>query len=619
MSDSEILHQNIALWSSTAPKEAVRLPYVDTSLLQFCKTEKGEQNLKKGKSLFHAASGALSESMQWFSQLQLNDVDVLYIYGVGLGYAYDAAKEWLAQSNQHHLVFLEDDLAVIHCFFETERASKLLKDPQVQLLYFNQLEEEQSPLTELYWQFMTNQIKVTALPYYAKEKEELFQQLEYKLHYDANLRHAVVDEYLTYGVSFFRNYYPNMLQLAGASLGDGLANAFQGVPAIICGAGPSLNKLVPLLSQLKDRALIFAGGSAINALNAAGLQPHLGAGIDPNPEQFKRLGTQFSFEAPYLYRNRMYVEAFRHIHGPKLYVTGSGGYDIAKWFEDKFDIQGEEVDEGFNVVNFCLDVARLWGCNPIIFVGLDLAYTDLQAYAMGVVDRPSVNVEAILNSSDPDEKPFLRPDVYGKPTYTLWKWVTEAQWIGDFTNDHPELTLINATEGGIGCPNVLNESLSTVAKMYLQSSYDLDGRLHGEIQTHLLTQVTSEGIVQSMNELCASLERCSEHLTTLINESEKLSQRVVETKDVPAVLQSGTAALAEIELADEPGYRYLLEVFNIVYSKKLNYELRASQKNEQLPEWKQLIHKGTLNNKRLSFLHNTAQANITLIKHALTS
>ena len=41
-----------------------------------------------------------------------------------------------------------------------------------------------------------------------------------------------------------------------------------------------------------------------------------------------------------------------------------------------------------------------------------------------------------------------RNDIHGNPVYTLWKWITEAKWISDFAENHPELTILNATEGG---------------------------------------------------------------------------------------------------------------------------------------------------------------------------
>lgn len=621
--NEKLFHKNAALWAHTNPKPAVMLPYVDCSHLIFSKTKQGELNLKKvenGKaSYYHSTYDAAKESQRWFSKLPLTDIEVIYVFGVGLGHIFHAAKKWLKQGPNHHLVFLEDDLSVIHRLLETKNGTQILLHPQVQLHHFENLEDKTSPINELYWQFLTTKVTMTSLPYYTKTREDVKEQLHHKLSYDSTVRHGILQEYLEYGVAFFRNFYPNIKLLAGASLGDGIAGKFQGVPAIICGAGPSLNKHLHLLKQLEDKALIFGGGSALNSLNSVGMQPHLGAGIDPNPAQLDRLSSSNSFELPFLYRNRMEFRAFRTVHGPRLYITGSGGYDITDWFDEQLGIKGIFIDEGHNVVNFCISIAGLWGCNPIILVGMDLAYTEMQSYALGVISETSVSKEEILSSAEMDSRALLRPDINGKPVYTLWKWIAEAQWIGEYSQEHPESTVINATEGGIGFPHIPNASLQSVVETYLTRSYELKDRLHGEIQSRALSHITEERIQALLDELRESLTRSQEYLETLIEEAEKLIKQIDQEQQMPRTFQSGLAALAETELAEEVAYRYILNSFNVVYSKVLNRELREiiwSQKGA-VPDWKVVLQRLMLNNKKLSFLRDVTRANIALIDFSM--
>lgn len=598
MIDQHQFHENIEIWAQSNPQAAVFLHYTDN---QTTKPVDSPETIAK-----------------WFSELKLKDVDILYVYGIGHGEAYEAARKWLSQSAERALIFLEDDLAAIRFLLETERGSAILRDPQVQLHYFENMENRTSTLNELYWNFLTTRIAVEALPTYRKEKAERFSELSHKLVYDATVCHAVLQEYLQYGLPFYHNFYPNMYRLPGASIGDALAGNFQGVPAIICGAGPSLTKHLQTLKGLRDRALIFAGGSALNALNAENIQPHLGAGVDPNPDQLDRLSRNTAFEVPFLYRNRLENRAFQLVHGPRLYITGSGGYDTAQWFEERLGIKGTEIDEGFNVVNFCIDIARVWGCNPIIFVGMDLAYTEMQSYAQGVITNASVKEKELLESPDLDVRALQKPDINGNPVYTLWKWIAESQWIGDFAKAHTELSFINATEGGIGFPDVPNMALSEVISKYLSNRYELESRLHGEIQDANLTEVTEQDIEALLQELLESLLRSHENIETLMSEADKLIGRIQTEKKLPAMLQSGLAALSEIELADEVGYRYVLNIFNVVYSKVLNKELRQIYKSlEDLPDWQKAMQKMLINNKKLAFLRDVARANITLLQHTL--
>lgn len=608
--------KNLERWASTSPKAAILLPYIDCRHLVFCETKKGELNLKNTfgnkTSYFHSSLGALDEAEKWFSSLSLDNTQVLYVYGIGLGYYYQAAKSWLKNSN-HSLVFLEDDLGVIHRLFETEMGTEILQHPQVKLYYIQDLHQTKEVFENLYWDFAMQQILVSALNLYSKQKSHLFSQIRHKILYEASVKNALLDEYLKHGTAFFRNFYPNMLAFEGSYLGNQLFGKFENIPAIICGAGPSLEKHLPLLKNLHHQALIFAGGSALNALNASNILPHFGAGIDPNAPQLDRLMNNQAFEIPFFYRNRMHHQAFLMIHGPRLYITGSGGYDIADWFEERLNIKGELLDEGHNVVNFCLEIANALGCNPIIFVGMDLAYTGMRSYAPGVEKTVKITKKSLINKADPDQEALLWKDVEGKPIYTLWKWIAEADWIGEYSKEHPHLTILNATEGGIGFPGVPNVKLKDVIKTICTQNFDLKGRIHGEIQNHPISHVTRDQVFHLVYELRDSLIRCVQDLEILIEENEKLKKK--NSKDFTGSLITGRSALYEDELTQEVGYLYVLSVFNVAYSRLLNGQLH--QANLLKSETQKKRRKLMLNQERLRFLREVAQTNLILIDGAL--
>lgn len=617
-----IFQKNYEKWAQTNPKKAVLLPYVNCKNLQFCSTGKDEMNLQfkeNGKIyFFHSQQGALAEAEQWFTSLDLTDIPLLYVYGVGLGYYYQAARAWLHQDPSRRLVFIEDNLAVIHRLFETDLGHQLIYDSQVQLHFFEGMEKDKELFNILYWNFFLTTLKVTGLSLYINLKNTIFTEIQHKIHYDASLKNSLLTEYLEYGVGFFKNFYPNMLSLEGSYLGDQLFGKFQNIPAIICGAGPSLEKNLPLLKKLSNQAIIFAGGSALNAINNADLQPHFGAGIDPNPAQYDRLSSNSAFEAPFFYRNRLFHNAFKTVHGPRLYVTGSGGYDVSSLFEEGLGIAGKSLEEGHNVVNFCLEIAHALGCNPIIFVGMDLAYTDMKAYASGVIENNDVDVKMISKPDDADHAALLKKDIFGQPIYTLWKWLTEAEWIGDFVKANSHMTVINATEGGLGFPGVPNLTLQAVAEKYLKEEYDFKGMIHSEIQTCALPQVKSEKILAMMHNLQESLERCVEDLTVLIEESEVMKARIKKDKKVTFPQQTGKASLYESDLSEEDGYRYVLHIFNEAYTRVLNRELQALHTGTRRPsEVRQAIGKTDILIKRFIFLRDVARVNIELIKMAI--
>ena len=103
--------------------------------------------------------------------------------------------------------------------------------------------------------------------------------------------------YNDFGVPLMTNVFENLHMKGEVKRADHLEGAFRGVPAIICGAGPSLSESIDALKELKDRALIIGGGSALAPLSRHHIPIHFSAALDPDPptERFYR---QNHFETP---------------------------------------------------------------------------------------------------------------------------------------------------------------------------------------------------------------------------------------------------------------------------------------------------------------------------------
>lgn len=585
------LDKNLSLLRRTNTKLAFQIAHTDPSALEFCSTEQNETNLKRvyeGKTYFyHSPKGASQEAKEWAQRTDLNHATVIFVYGIGLGYYFLAAQEWLEKDKNRVLIFLEEDLGVLHRLLETETGSVILRHPQVKIYTFNDVLEDHEIFNEISWTYLFCPFIISSLSLYQEVNPEGFSKLSHRIAHDAVQKKALVDEYLQYGVAFFRNFYPNLLELPKAFWGNGLFGKFKNTPAIICGAGPSLNKNIETLGTLTENALIFAGSSSLKALLSKNVIPHFAAAIDPNSAQLERVEIAQGHSIPFFYRNRLFHRALNAIEGPRLYLSGSGGYEVAEWFENELGLEGETLDEGHNVINMSLSIAHALGCNPIIFVGVDLAYTDNQIYADGVMSNSQMTNE----ETDFDSTPILKEDINGNPVKTLWKWVTEAEWISEFAKQHPELTIINATEGGLGFKDIPNSNLSEVVKRHLMKSSDLYTRVHQEIEKNKLpSTVNKQHIEELMGVMQASLNRCIQHFDQLIG---------MQAEDL-------NAQLIEMAIEEEIAYRYILDVFNMIFLRVHHRSILAAKDDSQ--------KKIDLHVRRLQFLKDVARVNSELIK-----
>lgn len=595
MMNEKNFQKNVELWSTINPKKAIMLPYLQV----------------KGK--LPGNLGTPKEAKEWAKKLDLKKTQALFVYGVGLGHYYAAIKPWLKKHRSHRLIFLEDDMRIIWQLFQTQEGTDILKDPQVSLYFFQDLDDWKSIFDSLHWDFYEMKITVSALNKYAKDKRKSLEELHHRIVHDALVRETLICEYLQYGVQFFRNFYCNMLKLPKSQFGNALFGKFKKVPAIICGAGPSLGKQLPLLKKLMKNALIFGGGSAMNALNSADILPHFGGALDPNEMQAERIRNNTAHGVPYFYRNRLFYQVYSLLKGPRLYVTGGGGFEVSDWFESQLGIEGISIEEGPNVVTFLMEIAQKMGCDPIIFVGMDLAYTDMKSYAPGVIPNEKVNKSDILKEHAFDKVAFQKPDIHGKPVYTLWKWVAEAEYIGEFATKNPKTTFINATEGGIGFPGIPNRILKNI-KFLKQSDYKK--RVQKSLQSATLPKITPRKVRKLMKEFLESMQRSRHLLDSLITEADRLSQKIQQEKSAPKDLQTGFSALCESDLAEEVAYTFGLAIFNDVSLRLLNKKAQEI-KRSKAPDWKIALKKLSLHKHRLSFLKDVASVNIELMNMAL--
>lgn len=589
--DPELFKNNITRWALFHPIQAASLLNIKSERVTF---SQNEQNLRMAinDALYeaHSHTDPLGEAISQFNQLNLKNIDVIYYLGVGLGYFYDAAKEWLHGDPRHQLVFLEQDLDVIHHFLQTQRAKDVLFDPQAWLTYIDPQGKELDPTAGY---FIGLRSTFVTLPVYGMVYEDYARGINSRLEYSTQYLLRNMSEMGDYGRRFYSNYYNNISQLPGASFGNRLFGAFKGIPAIICGAGPSLAKQLPLLKNLKEQAVIFAGGTAMNALNTAGILPHFGVGIDPNPAQLTRLIMNQAYEVPYFYRNRMYDKALKSIHGPHLFISGSSGYRVYEYFESKLGIEGIFLQEGYNVINFSLSIAHAMGCDPIVFVGLDLAYTDMLSYCPGILNHPLHDRREHFGTKTPDEELINKMDYKGIPTLTLWKWISESAWFSNFARTHPDTAYYNATEGGIGFAGIIDAPLEELAKSRLLKQYDIAARIHGAIsEANFPTDIDENTLISIMQELRDGLIRC---------------RKILEEKEFLELLKN------------EMAFKYVLQDFNQAFEdihKRQMFRLAVDSQVLGKAEFK--AKHDDLEGGRRRFLTEAIEANLYILEHALS-
>lgn len=545
------------------PDIAFQLNFVDFQPFVLKKNLDGTwnavKNSKKAKEYVHSQN--IDQEMTAFLEgRDLEEVEIFYLYGVGLGYHYAALKTWLNAAPDRLLIILEESLGAIAAFLKHEYATEMLIHPQVHLHYVPTSQSLACAMKELIATFPSERIEVAAIASYARKRTKI-RKIHMQLYRFTAVSHALMTE-AVYSHKLLVNLIKNILRWPGSFLANGLKNQFKGIPAIICGAGPSLAKTFEQLKKIDDRALIIAGGSTISALSNQGILPHLGLALDPNHEEFGRLKSSSSFEMPLIYATRLEPQVFNTCNGERGYLISETGGPCETFFEKALKIEADPIGpelgaEAFSVTTLCIALAVEMGCNPIILNGIDLAYTGMQRYAEGVLPSSKIFFDEVKKTKKASDRLIKKKDIFGNPAYTLVKWIMESECISAYAKQHKKSHFINATQGGLGFPGIDNIALSEIMRTHLDKNGDLRANLHTLFQSLRMPypskdQLFKEQILQEIEGVFNSLLRLEGITEQMLQELQYLQ------KNPDLSFPSGKTTILEIDFQEEKAFECLL-------------------------------------------------------------
>lgn len=159
------------------------------------------------------------------------------------------------------------------------------------------------------------------------------------------------------------------------------AALFAGKPAVVAAAGPSLDKQLPLLRAHRDRVVVIAIGQTLKALRQAGIEPDLVHVLESKDVSQQLTGAGDTRDLIVALTPDAHP-AIYDVPARALFTATTGSSPMGGWIakatgESRFTMGGGTVAQG------AVGLAVMMGCNPILLIGQDLAFTDGRAYARG--------------------------------------------------------------------------------------------------------------------------------------------------------------------------------------------------------------------------------------------
>ncbi len=496
------------------------------------------------------------------------------VFGIGMAYCLTIAQAWLEEDFEHTLVFIVDDPAD---YKQCPKRDTLLNNPQVRLFYLSPKQNLVAFAEYLAQLFILQTLSISCLP---QRKNSRYLQLKKKLKHVSLSSNSAIIDCVNRPQNVVNNLIHNLSFIDGSIQLDSLKKALKGIPCIICGAGPSLKKALPILKTLQNKAFIIAGGSAANILEKAQIVPHLRAAIDPNLTEGRLVQYQNHFEVPFVYRSRVSHHALKCVHATKLFSRGASLLSLSTWMEDLLGIRGSIMKGGHSVTNFASRLALLFACDPIIYLGVDLSFSEGKKYADIVhLDGSDETAATPVNSLEWEQRtPYT--DEKGEVHLSTWKWLAEAHWLSDFAIQHKTHAFYNASSDGIPISSIPYIDLHSLSKNH---NRDLTAHLHHLLQHGKKISLSKQDIHSVVLSLHSSLVQCKELL-------EEQTERLVAIGQERMWIGTENT-LTDLLLFEEPAYRHILQVYDKL--QHTLYSRRCQSKGiwNVTPQWEIDIHR----------------------------
>lgn len=333
---------------------------------------------------------------------------------------------------------------------------------------------------------------------YIKEMLSLMSEIFNKININRNTN-------MLFSEMWFDSFFNNFKHILESTFLTDLKDKFKNEPAIIVSAGPSLSKNINKLSYIQDNFYIITGGRPLKALKEFGVESDIISVVDSGTVSYELVKEYTNSNVPLAFTETTNSRFLNEYKGEKIYIpTGE------KATNDVLDIKFNGLKFGGSVAHYCTAVALILGCNPIIFIGQDLAYTNNKLHSDETTLDTNSNTIEDYNELKSNE--LWVEDINGnriKTSSVLNGFRVEFEKL---IEGFPNVKFINATEGGA---NIKGTEISTLDEVI--KKYSLDGKknvkdyLHKTLDSEYRKNI-SVNINKIEKSLDKTLELCNEGL-----------------------------------------------------------------------------------------------------------
>ncbi|AEB75785.1 motility associated factor glycosyltransferase family protein [Clostridium botulinum] len=437
--------------------------------------------IKDTKKIYIGSKYRMEEKINEFvekNEEKIGNDSVVVIFGAG---SWEILNKFCLKYKKNKILIFEPNKNVLGYIKKNKKTYSFIDNKRIILMGDNKesiigsLKENinQYNVEKVEYIYMLNYNKI-----YLEEFEEfnqIFTEVISDIAIDRNTN-------LKFSERWFNTIIHNFKYIVESNKVNDYKRKYNNVPAIIVSAGPSLSKNIKELEYVKSNLFILTGGRTLKPLLDKEIYPNLVSVVDPVQESYDLVkGYIDKVKCPLLYYEGTNEKVVEDHKGDKIIFTQNNL--IYKLFNEDIDNLGL----GGSVAHTLTGMAVLMGCNPIIFIGQDLAYTDEKYHADIAVNQ----FKSLDENVSKDTDYIYVDDINGNKVRTSLVLDGFRRELEKIIKDNANITFINATEGGSRIDGTIDMSLKEAIEKY---------RLHEEVISikpyikHKTQEIKNEGI-----------------------------------------------------------------------------------------------------------------------------
>ncbi len=330
---------------------------------------------REGKQKYlYSKYDPLNEAMRWVQGFNPIEEKVVIFIGWGLGYH---ILEWIkANKGDYQVIVIEPEPEMFYHSLRCIDLNDFIKQASLDIILGDDFHLFYQIALRHMESILSGGFQIVPLPFADIYPQTFYQQLKAELQKILSTRETMLNHMAEMGYGCQANVIANLPAVFRSGFLRHGKNQLLNQPAIIVAAGPSLDRNIQVLNRAYGSAWLFAVDSSLRILQKHGIQTQFVVSKDPTERNLVHFQNLDYADPPILAFDPQVHPSIPGCFMDRLLYIPNRNPAIHGYLRDMALSDDDCLPLSTNVAIAAFNLACHMGCNPIVFVGLDLCFSD---------------------------------------------------------------------------------------------------------------------------------------------------------------------------------------------------------------------------------------------------